>query len=45
MPIYKSINNDKLVKALLSGRVGVIPTDTIYGIVASALNKTAVETV
>ena len=31
------------IEALKHGAVGVIPTDTIYGIVASALNKEAVE--
>ncbi len=33
----------KTVNALKSGKIGVIPTDTIYGIVGSALNQQAVE--
>ncbi|MBI2021550.1 threonylcarbamoyl-AMP synthase [Candidatus Daviesbacteria bacterium] len=32
-----------IVKSLKAGGVGVIPTDTIYGIVCSVSNKTAVE--
>lgn len=34
---------DKVVKLLKDGKVGVIPTDTIYGIVGSALNSKTVE--
>ncbi len=33
----------KVVELLKLGRIGVIPTDTIYGIVGSALNPAAVE--
>lgn len=33
------------VKKIKEGGVGIIPTDTIYGIVASAFNKEAVERV
>jgi L-threonylcarbamoyladenylate synthase len=33
------------VENLLSGKVGVIPTDTLYGLVASALDPDAVERV
>lgn len=32
-------------KLIKSGKVGIIPTDTLYGIVASALNETAVNNV
>ncbi|MEK7138357.1 MAG: Sua5/YciO/YrdC/YwlC family protein [Patescibacteria group bacterium] len=40
--IYKK-NTIALVRILKSGGVGVIPTDTIYGIVGSALNQKTVE--
>jgi len=30
---------------LLAGRIGILPTDTLYGLVASALNQKAVERV
>jgi len=36
-------NNEELVKVLKAGGVAVMPTDTIYGLVGSALNKDAVE--
>ncbi|MDO8524557.1 MAG: L-threonylcarbamoyladenylate synthase [bacterium] len=32
-----------IVKILKSGGVGILPTDTLYGLVGSALNKKAVE--
>lgn len=32
-----------IAKLLLNGKIGVIPTDTIYGIVGSALNEKTVE--
>jgi L-threonylcarbamoyladenylate synthase len=35
--------DDKVVELLKNGRVGLIPTDTIYGLSAHALNKNAVE--
>lgn len=34
---------EKIVRKLLAERVGVLPTDTLYGIVGSALSKKAVE--
>lgn len=34
---------DQIVKLLKDGKVGVMPTDTIYGIVGSALNPQTVE--
>lgn len=34
---------ESIIKLLKGGKVGVIPTDTIYGIVGSALNPQAVE--
>lgn len=39
------IKAEETVKKLKEGQVGVIPTDTIYGLVASALLKHAVERV
>lgn len=34
---------EKIVRKLLAGGVGVLPTDTLYGLVGSALSKKAVE--
>lgn len=34
---------EDLIKTIKNGGVGVIPTDTIYGLVGSALNKKAVQ--
>ncbi len=42
MKIYESLNI-KSAEILKNGGIGVIPTDTIYGIVGSALNKKTVE--
>lgn len=42
MKIFKGFNLES-AKILKSGGVGVIPTDTIYGIAGSALNKKTVE--
>lgn len=36
---------DKAVELLKEGKIGVMPTDTIYGIVGSALNPEAVENI
>lgn len=36
--VIKEVGND-----IKNGRIGVIPTDTIYGIVCSAMNKKSVE--
>lgn len=38
---FKDVNI--IIKLLKSGKVGVVPTDTIYGIVGSALNPKTVE--
>ncbi|MDD5433289.1 MAG: L-threonylcarbamoyladenylate synthase [Candidatus Pacebacteria bacterium] len=35
--------NQQVINILKSGGVGVLPTDTLYGLVGSALNKKAVE--
>jgi len=37
------INEKNLIQSLLDGSVGVMPTDTIYGVVARASDKMAVE--
>src|SRR3990167_998249 len=42
--MYSSFENlPKIIKLIKDGKIGVIPTDTIYGIVGSALNKKTVE--
>ncbi len=35
--------DDKVIELLKAGKIGVMPTDTIYGIVGSALNPETVE--
>lgn len=42
MKIYKSLDNEDLANGIKSGKVAVIPTDTIYGLVASATNEKSV---
>ena len=42
MKIFKSFNS-QAADILKDGGIGVVPTDTIYGIVGSALNKKTVE--
>ena len=42
MVILKNLNQE-IVKVIRQGGIGVIPTDTIYGLVGSALNKKTVE--
>lgn len=42
MEIYK-ISSHKLEKIISAGGIGVVPTDTLYGIVCSAKNKKSVE--
>ena len=41
--VFTSLDDPKVVAMLLDGAVGIIPTDTIYGIAAAASNKQAVE--
>lgn len=41
--IFHSLHSERIVKFLRAGASGVIPTDTLYGISCSALNKLAVE--
>ena len=42
MPIYKSLADPKLVASIKDGAIGVLPTDTIYGVVAAASDEAAV---
>ncbi|MCL4406197.1 MAG: L-threonylcarbamoyladenylate synthase [Patescibacteria group bacterium] len=42
MEVFKTLNN-KLAAAVARGAIAVVPTDTIYGIVASALRPESVE--
>ncbi|MEI6850772.1 MAG: L-threonylcarbamoyladenylate synthase [Candidatus Saccharibacteria bacterium] len=44
MKVIKSLTN-KIAIDIKAGKLAVIPTDTIYGLVASALNKNAIEKV
>lgn len=43
MIVLNSLHDDQLVTLLKSGKVGVVPTDTIYGLAAAAGDKQAVE--
>lgn len=40
--VLNSLGNGGIVELLLNGGVGVIPTDTLYGLVCCATNKNAV---
>jgi len=42
MFIFETLTDAQLVHALKQGEIGVMPTDTVYGIVCAAHNKTAV---
>ena len=42
MQVFSSLSDPVISKLLLSGKVGVIPTDTTYGIVTLASNRSAV---
>jgi L-threonylcarbamoyladenylate synthase len=42
MHVYNSLTNPEVVKRLLAGEVGVIPTDTLYGLVCRAADQAAV---
>jgi L-threonylcarbamoyladenylate synthase len=42
MQIFKTLTDTKLVSLLNSGAVGVLPTDTVYGLVCRAADEDAV---
>lgn len=41
--IFKSIGDKKVANLIKSGGIGVIPTDTVYGLACSALKKAALK--
>lgn len=43
MLVFDSLDNPEVIRLLQNGAVGIIPTDTIYGIAASASSEQAVE--
>lgn len=43
MRIYTSLDDPQLIQRLREGAVGVLPTDTVYGLVCVAANRQAVE--
>lgn len=45
MIIIKSLSSERLVEIIKKGGVGVIPTDTIYGLVGKALSRKTVKRV
>ena len=42
MQFFDSLENDQLIAVIRAGAVGVIPTDTVYGLVCGANNSAAV---
>lgn len=45
MKYFTSINHPEIVNLLKAGAIGVLRTDTLYGVVASAANEAAVQRV
>lgn len=43
MTVMLNVSSNEVVELLLTGAVGVMPTDTLYGVVCQAANETAVE--
>jgi tRNA threonylcarbamoyl adenosine modification protein (Sua5/YciO/YrdC/YwlC family) len=41
MQLYTSLSDPNVSKLLLAGKVGIIPTDTTYGVVAAAADRSA----
>lgn len=41
--VFTSITSPRLVKMINAGAIGVIPSDTVYGLVAKASKRTAIE--
>lgn len=42
MQFFDTLENDKLIASIINGAVGVLPTDTVYGLVCSAKQEAAV---
>lgn len=42
VPTYTKLNDPHVTALLKAGKIGVIPTDTVYGVVCSASNEAAV---
>lgn len=42
VPTYTQLNDPNVLALLKAGKVGVLPTDTVYGVVCSASNEAAV---
>lgn len=43
MKVFSDLSNPQVASLIKDGAIGVIPTDTLYGIVASIYHKSAVE--
>ncbi len=43
MIVFTSVNDPEIAQILLTGGIGVLRTDTLYGLVALAANETSVE--
>ena len=43
MQMFKDLNDPSLISLLKNGAVGVLPTDTVYGLVCVAADRAAVE--
>ena len=41
--LFTSVNNDELINILNGGGIGVLPTDTVYGLVARAADPAAIQ--
>ena len=41
--VFTSVTSPRLIKMIKAGAIGVIPTDTVYGLVAKASKRTAIE--
>lgn len=45
MKVFSSVNDPEIARILAAGGIGVLRTDTLYGVVASANNESAVQRV
>ena len=41
--LFTSVDNDVLIDILNGGGIGVLPTDTVYGLVARATDPAAIQ--